>query len=284
MKCLLVSVQVVWCLLSKAQILAGQTGAGIYHTDVNPDTVVTAPMFGQKIYFLDIDNNGTSDFSFTTCNCSGSGGGSPYTYVMPLNNNECVFKEIDSCFGGPNNVYAGSSSMAKAFFEGDSIDSQEAWVDYNLYLSWAPWGVVTDSGQMYSYSCSRVEFAGDSLYLGVRVFEANDTLYGWVKLKQQAATGVTIQEFACTMDNIGIMESRVADVRVFPNPFSEAFTINCGEKNSVIEVWSTTGELILKQFADAGSKKIELRNVSPGIYTLVIKSEQILKVTRIVKL
>jgi hypothetical protein len=80
----------------------------------------------------------------------------------------------------------------------------------------------------------------------------------------------------------GIGENDLS-VSVFPNPFTNRFTVNCNNSQPVLlEVYSLDGLLIVKDFID-GFAEFDFSDKQPGVYFLKLKSSGKTSVFKLVK-
>lgn len=77
-----------------------------------------------------------------------------------------------------------------------------------------------------------------------------------------------------TIAGVGVDENELSNLRLYPNPFTDAFTIKCDQNMEFITVIDATGKLIF-QIVDLNTTSFTLNaeNWSPGIYFVTIQDE-----------
>ncbi len=83
------------------------------------------------------------------------------------------------------------------------------------------------------------------------------------------------------LDAVGVINTsetgigeNVLSVSVFPNPFTNRFTVNSNNSQSAsIEVYSLDGMLIIKEFIEHNAE-FDFSGKQPGVYFLIIKSDE----------
>ena len=83
------------------------------------------------------------------------------------------------------------------------------------------------------------------------------------------------------MDNVNINGQNILEVQelenafhtsIYPNPTKGIFSIRTDSDNLEVSIYSTLGELVLKEKIIDGLKQIDLSNQSKGIYFVKLKS------------
>ncbi len=77
-----------------------------------------------------------------------------------------------------------------------------------------------------------------------------------------------------TIAGVGVDENELSNLRLYPNPFTDAFTIKCDQNMEFITVIDATGKLIF-QIVDLNTTSFTLNaeNWAPGIYFVTIQDE-----------
>lgn len=232
-------------------IVAGVHVATDYYYDVNPDTTLSSSCILGSVKTLPIDMNGDAidDFTLKTRSCFGLGGGSGSISIIANNNNQVAFDYIDSCFDYSSN-YLGASIMAYSYTANDLIDKNFQWSDSEITL-------MHSSFSGGKYGCSGNTFSASPMYLGVRIFIATDTLYGWIKvsgvempgISTHATASVTLEEYACNSPQTGIKEHTKQILQIFPNPVSEELHIVLPNQNKEMEllIYNSAAMLVMKK-------------------------------------
>lgn len=206
-------------LKSSAQnINAGEYDVNEYFYDFVPDYVLYAPEpvnFSSDSIFLDVNNDGIQDIILDVSNQDG-GNWSNYKHaeIIPLNNCEVSFGTTDTCFATcPPPDYVSLEAIARAYDSLDLIDSSGIWIDSSSYLSFARWNATVPN--VCGHMCDGGYFQSTYRYVGVRVFPAGDTLYGWVKLRVFGVIlgdyNLAIDSYACNEYILGLDELNLPD-------------------------------------------------------------------------
>ncbi len=214
------------CNWARAQfILAGEYTANDYFHDINPDTVLKSaiPNGGGNVissYYLDVDGDSKSDFKITNeCECLAKPIGLFDISISALNNfNKIAFSHIDSCTGGGGSYGSEAEAIAFSFNYADTIKNAGAW-------KW------TDTAYAYYYFYDMdgkdcIQYIPDTFYIGFRLINASDTLYGWLCMYFYDYK-ITLQEYACNKKILGILENmnNKISMSVYPNPSSTFLTV-----------------------------------------------------------
>lgn len=73
----------------------------------------------------------------------------------------------------------------------------------------------------------------------------------------------------------------LSDIRIYPNPVENVLNINASHPIDQLELYNTTGALVLKQTAVNGS--IDVSNLSSGVYILKLQSGNSVQTHKILK-
>lgn len=88
-------------------------------------------------------------------------------------------------------------------------------------------------------------------------------------------------------DPIGLTErSESAELLLFPNPVEEALHLsleNYTNQSFGIEIYNTSGQLVLEGLLQSASKKIEVEALKPGVYIIQLKGDKQLINSRFIK-
>jgi hypothetical protein len=129
--------------------------------------------------------------------------------------------------------------------------------------------LARSSFTMGSFSCVSGAFPSTSNpYLGVRVFLAGDTLYGWLKLSASVFS-VTLEEYACNKGVTAAGELPSISYMLFPNPASGYLQLQAKSifKNKRYKIVDASGKLAAEGVLNADCR-IAIHALAPGIYLL----------------
>jgi len=82
---------------------------------------------------------------------------------------------------------------------------------------------------------------------------------------------------------IGIQESELLQVQVYPNPFADQFTIESNEDAVQLNIKSFNGQLLYASALQSGKYQIDASTWASGMYILELQSQKGIKVSKIVK-
>ncbi len=82
---------------------------------------------------------------------------------------------------------------------------------------------------------------------------------------------------------IGIQESELLQVQVYPNPFADQFTIESNEDVVQLNIKSFNGQLLYASALQSGKYQIDASTWASGMYILELQSQKGIKVSKIVK-
>lgn len=79
--------------------------------------------------------------------------------------------------------------------------------------------------------------------------------------------------------------SEELEFTIFPNPFHESVQINTSFSNYNFEVYSCSGELLLKRnVIYSGKNTIDLSQLPMGSYLITIRTDELVRTHKLVKL
>ncbi len=258
--------------------------AGVWNNDdlyfdFNPDTILPQPPAnGSHSLPLDLNGDNINDFIISTIFQDGSQWyWEKRITLKALNQNQIAYASVDSCMSNDVPaifVYASYSPHEMVYNE--LIDENLNWTDSAIHLSFTDFkaNYPTNAG----YSCSRTSsFKTDTGYVAVRMLDANDTIYGWIKLSHvDFATGI-VHEYACENKTANIKEDALlGSIVTYPNPTSDFIRIKKTSGNVVLEnikLYNTIGELMKTQNTINFDDQIDLSQFADGVYFLYLESK-----------
>lgn len=194
-------------------ITAGEYDNNEFYFDFIPNHILYAPApinISSDSLYIDLNNDGVDDVILDVVSHNGGNWfNKKHAEVIPLNNCQIASGGIDTCFANcpPPNLVSFEAS-AKAFDSTEIINASTNWIDSVAYLSFFRHEAAIPNN--CGYSCWGGNFEFVYKYIGVRVFSANDTLYGWIKTKQYTTVpgdyNIVIESFACNTYVVGLEE------------------------------------------------------------------------------
>lgn len=251
-------------MASAQSIIAGQHNSSDYFFDFNPDSSNAAVHNGASAQMdIDLNGDGQNDIQLFGSNGGGLGGNSASTSIFALDSNEIAFSHYDSCFGFNGFVFA--SKIPRTFSLGELIDNSQSWVKMQSSIS-------VSSFVMNSYNCNLGINSSAPVILGLRVFSANDTLYGWLKLSAFGSGSFSVAEFACNSAAANLAEQKNKPViRILPNPAVNEVKVILSPSHSYRElrIRNAQGDLIYVENIDPKENIIIYTNHwASGLYIL----------------
>lgn len=84
---------------------------------------------------------------------------------------------------------------------------------------------------------------------------------------------------------VGVFETQMANIRLFPNPASDQLTIDLESAGiSYFQLYSVNGQLVHSSKSEGKVHQIDLSSLRPGIYIIKIKSRNSIRTSKIIKL
>ena len=251
------------------------TYAGIFDSTMhfriifNPPKLLTA----NDSLFVDANNDGINDFKLYTregelaFNCFGEA-----SYITSVN--------------GISQIASKSNLIAipYEFHYSDSLIKSDSLL---LYGNVEPWVIALHIPPCAIYD----SWVNNDSYIGFRILNAPDTLYGWIDPFLSAADSLNIFEIVCESLNPGtIYINDIHELRsqpsatVYPNPFMTRLTVGSKFSGQLdFFLYDITGRQLIQQ-SFAGYISLNTENISKGIYTYEIKTRNsVLKHGKLIK-
>lgn len=187
-------------------IVAGAYDINEYYHDFIPDEILLAPAPVNWTFdslYMDLNNDGTNDVIVNVHNLDGGNWErKKHAEIIPFSHAEISLGEPDTCFANcPPPDYVSIQKSAQSYDFQDSIDASGTWTNTPLYLAFTKQEAAVPNG--CGYSCEGGAFDTTFSYVGVRIFDVADTLYGWIKLSVFATNpgdfDVAIDAYACNI-------------------------------------------------------------------------------------
>jgi hypothetical protein len=255
-------------------ILAGNHQPGNHYVDIIPDTTLIGPYTHippqpPATFPIDLDGDNQNDFLLHSLGFWMNGGGSTKISIRAYRNNcQIALCCIDSCGG----------NIALSLIRNDSINERLNWShDSILFLSHTRW-------DLSPYSCGYNGFVNNSLgnYLALRIINPQDTIYGWLKVTDVDWSAYTVQEFAGSSRSYGVVD-RKNDTRVYPVPTKDFLNIETLKPDFTFILYDSYGTEVMKNVLREVKTRIDLRNVTNGLYVMKFCGENTVVVKKIIK-
>lgn len=255
--------------LQAQYILAGQHGPGDYYSA--PDvTVSTISGGGKTEHPIDLNQDGTDDFLFTTYSEFGFGTGVAGVTIGSSDLMRCqvAVGAPDTCFPNPadSSVFR-TREVARRFHPNDTIDDRLTWgttlYQTLLYSEWAFQQPICWGGLFQN------DPAGD--FIGVRICNPNDTVLGWIRVEEVQIARVRLKEMVCQRHPMGISEAGPT-VRIYPVPAGDQVLVDTPLPRFDLIVINSDGKEIQRQNDLSGQVTISTGNLPSGLYFFRIEA------------
>lgn len=233
-------------------IIAGQYGPNDHFGDLLPDTTITIYAFSTPgNYAMDLDGDGDDDVRFSGSVTASPSGHLNYVYATCLGTTEVAQGEVQC-----------GDTSALGYQEGQTIDGTADWSSSLAQL--------THDFALMGQSCAFNSFSGGR-YLGTRLINEQDTLYGWVHVSTPAPNTFTLQALAINNTVNSIQSNNAFNDRFFFDPLRHELTITLSTPSSGphrIDVYDMSGRSVTSEFCPKGSDMImiAMNDLPEGVY------------------
>jgi PKD repeat protein len=236
-----------------------------FHWDFGDGTTLDTPGITYYMYSQSGTYNVCLTVSDSITNCSGSFCVTVTTGNNPVNCNASFSVMQDSTDMYNYTVYSYSSSGSNYMYFWDFGDGTSSTLQYpnHIYPGNGPYYLCSTVSDTMG-NCSDTHC--DSLFAG-------------------RSSGISLSVVA-GVTGIAEHNSEILSIDLFPNPASDNIIINYGKtlKNSTLEIYDVTGQLIKKENIDqASTQSINISEFPKGLYILKISDGKNLGVKRFVK-
>ena len=257
--------------------IAGVANAQIVYTDINPDQLVTG---NGDMYSLDVDNDGTVDFSLSTLVVSTS-----YTYGGSLNIDLAYNAGVIAPAAGNSMMTTYSSGIANVPV-GSAIGSSGSFSTSSGFLGYSVTYSIT-GGISTTGSFSGGNFINGEGFVGLKFQSGGNTHYGWARVEMlNSGTLLSVKDYAFestpnTAINAGETASGpvgIADLEnnVVINNLNNQLKVEASQNltNGLINVVSMSGKQVISKSFTSNLERIDLNDLSTGIYMVNVNSDE----------
>ena len=268
-----------------AMLFSASANAQIVYTDVNPDTIMSCPNNPcNKSYSLDLNNDGTVDFTLRTV----------YNILTCSGQNFISTKSVSIL------SQSGNLAASNMLFANSSIGSSLSFSTNSVTLR----SIVTGSigpGCTGSLGTTGSWINTSDYYLGLQFALGSNTYYGWVRLNVVVASSsstvsCTVKDYAYnTIPNQPILAGQTAtginensfasSIHLFPNPATNHVTIDLPNVKEKVEIniADITGKVIYTTIAGETQKiEVDTKDLAAGIYAVQIKTADFIATKKLV--
>lgn len=245
-------------------LMGSQADAQIIYTDINPDSTTIIP---GNFYNLDLDNDGTFDFSFNLNFGSTSSYTSQQVGVTPAGSNAIAGDTV------------GAYIYPFAFNSGDTVKST---LQFNV-------GSNQSMGSYFGAGYSYGNWLGvTDKYIGLQFYIGTQIHYGWARLDvDSTASQFTIKDYAYNGTPNAFIFAGETGVGITENALSSVTSIFSSNKNVIIrflnelpintevKIINALGQTIYNASVNEKEISIDLSKEKIGIYFVSISKEKI---------
>jgi hypothetical protein len=260
--------------LLSAQVKAGEAGEGFYHAIVEPPYVLKDIIFDGKMESIELDLNGDGSNNIQLVSrytkdlaIGGPGGQNRFNYP--------TWASYIVNYGFVD-LILNESGLLDTLKKGEIIsDSDRHWRSSEPIF----WGILAININNYTLYDNWKD--QNEKYVGFRIRNEQDTLYGWLKLSIEGYHEITIEEFACQSEitrevKLVALSSNFISPKLFsvyPNPFDDYINISLSDDILIkkAEIISSNGQLV--KSIDYPGQIIPTSDLKSGIYFLILHQQ-----------
>ena len=256
---------------------------GSIFVDITPDTLLNPyPFsFSHEIFYVDINQDNIDDIKIDEFGGVSPGSSNLSVYISSLNSFTCFsFGSRDSTFIPANPPCPDQYSVRtilKVYNYGDTINDgiyvAGGFLTYNHRS-----GPCPDATSYQWLNKSNVCF-------GVKYQTSTDTLFGWVKVDVISQSAITIKEYSLGSPSKNINPNNSYIISVYPNPAKNAIIVSIPfvSNESTLIIYNIVGQELLKQQITDIKTRIDISNLTSGIYFVRVKTENGMREKKIIK-
>jgi hypothetical protein len=257
------------------------TASVVYH-DVTPDVTKTQTTMGQSSYAIDMDNDGTNDFTLiaqkiSTTKSSMAITGTGVT-ILPASGNGVDYKQVKS-----GNT---SASYALALNANDNINNTLNWyiggtgssssaIGLPLAGAGTVGGVPFTTGQFHNVT---------NKYIGVKFTKGANTYYGWIRVDVGNYNTFTVKDWA--YDNtagtaIQAGQGMASGVSTYLSSVTTIIATNniieasfANPINGNIQIVNMNGAVVKAAGVNGNGCTINMNGMPTGIYNVIVSANE----------
>ncbi|MBN2777354.1 MAG: T9SS type A sorting domain-containing protein [Bacteroidales bacterium] len=268
-------------------IVAGLNDATIFYNDLNPDGDYNAPHCSGPYYFdLDIDNNGSDDFSFSVYSSCGSGVVVRYSRITPYGENKIAINrnQISNVHPEywPDTTYL---PVAQIFNYGDTINESYVYTN-DLTVLCESYFIA------YPFTVFDIDDWLNEIdnFIGCQITRNDTLIHCWIRVDVPSTSHVIMKDYACvnpnSTNNIFTIDS-YSDIGIYPNPAEDFFIIENKDEylNDIrVQIVNLQGQVVYQKeiFTNQNTYEISLENIEPGLYFVIISDSNKIYKQRII--
>jgi hypothetical protein len=265
--------------LAGSLIAAGNAAdASIVYHDVNPDSTTTQSSNGVSNYAIDMNTDGTDDFTISVFignkAFAGFSGSGTEIYLTPASSNDAVA-------GKSTTVVTTTITYVSALNANDNISSALSW-----YSGGGSPGTFALAAKITSpYPTTFGQFANTTdKYIGVKFTANSNTYYGWIRLDVGNYNTFTVKDWAyentpgqailagqTTTTGINTYLSAATTIKNINNIIEAEFA---GAVQGKVQIVNISGSVVRSADVNGTTCSINMQGMPSGIYNVVISSKE----------
>lgn len=259
---------------SAAVLATGAAATGqVVYTDVAPDVVASGVGTGISI---DLNNDLTNDFIAAVLGNSNAQAAMAYPFATGA-----------SCAGGnPSNEIMGTMPSAYNYASklafNDPIGASGPWLGTNCVSGTMGYYVIANGSSPYSEQWNNGVTDG---YMGLKFESGGNVYYGWARFDLSAdQLTLTLKDYAYESTagtainagdvGVGVAENIASQVNIFNHNNIVNVNVNNELTNGVMEVVSTSGQIVKEFTLASGNQAFDLSELAGGLYVANIRFDE----------
>jgi len=240
--------------------IAGDT-SGVLYYDIDPDIYLEPPQGingGWETHDIDIDHNGSVDFTIRVEYFEGTYSNFWFTEVISYRNNKVGY----SYYTSQEDMYVGFGRE-----QGDTINEDILFTEQRVHL------YAKRLGKVYSYNYS---WTGGNDYIPVCLItgSSSDCIYGWIKVYDVSYAEITLDSYAVDITPTTVRDSpQSKDFNIYPNPAHQELNISTDDGGVVNEIiiFTLKGQQLMKARPVNGT--VNISTLQAGMYIVEVMIE-----------
>lgn len=256
-------------MLETPDIFVTGDTTGCLFTDFSPDITYNSTMNTIVKYYIDLNNDQINDFYFELSDISSLGNPSSYIYFVSLNGNQFLTSNSTSLY-------------LPLMYQKELLFDSQCWTSGIGYLC----SYNLSSLYQNIYHGNWVNISDG--YLGFRLIQNNDTLYGWINVSTSNTDRITIKSFSLQkIDNsIQTDDFKSIGFSISPNPAVDYLEINCHGfdlKKANCSIINVDGSSLYFNKVSQNIFRVNTKQLPSGMYFIKMEDGTNIQTKKIIK-
>lgn len=180
--------------------------------------------------------------------------------------------------GGTNQLYISTNAIANPSAGGVTDSAYMAYIDLSAF------NLTINAGDFYAGVSSTSGWQGLAIdnQPATNAYDNRQWTYtyifssgNWQTLASQASSGQWgITAFFAPSTTTGISSGNSQSPEIAPNPAADHFTLKNVSRNTQLFLYDATGNLVLSETIETENAEIDTRDISAGIYFLILRDDK----------